>query len=674
MTIPHRAWVLAAWAAGLAVLMAATSWALGATANRLLRASAEHTAIRYATTIAEHLPELPQIFAGAATDDELVHELKHLRSMGDVFRFKFFARDGTLLLVSDDLDRPDPFGVSRAARDRLGSHHGSVESIASQVLGGHNHITLKDGAGAANRPELYTEAYVPMMVGGQVIGVVEVYVDSSAQAARIRQAFAEVGMIVAGALLLLGGALVFQWMQRQSDRRRADSRVRYLAKHDVLSGALNRASFGEALEEAAWRHEQGGPAFAVHCIDLDRFKEINDAHGHAGGDLVLREVTRRLQTLVRHGDVLARLGGDEFALLQIDVGVAEDVRSLGERIVEALARPYEIGGRRVLCGCSVGAARFGIDATKVEDLLHKADVAMYRAKTGGRGRFSFYDHVLDRELEERRELVRELRDAIAEGQLSMHYQALHAADGRTLLGYEALMRWRHPVRGMVPPACFIPLAEEAGLIEHLGRWALERACTEAAGWPQPLTVSVNLSAAQFRGELDLVAVVAQALDASGLQADRLVLEITESLLMTNTEAVVQTLTRLSTLGVSIAMDDFGTGYSSLAYLWRFPFDKLKIDRAFTQSLDSDRKVALIVRSIVSLAHSLGIRVNAEGVETEPQADMLRRIGCDELQGFLLGRPSPADALEHRGAATRQPPPPEPTATDLAALQTRPLPL
>ncbi len=675
MKLDRRTWFATGiWIAGLAALVAATAFALMGAADRLIKNSAEHTAIRYAHNISAQLPELPQLFAGRAVSSDTLEDLKRLRALGDVFRFKFFNREGALLLVSDELDQSDPFKASRQTGLKLGSHHGTNENVTAIVLGGGNHIELADGTGKKNRPALYTEAYVPVLAGGQVLGVVEVYVDSTPQALRIRAAFAEVGFIVAGALLLVGGALGGQWLQRQREKRRAASRVRYLAQHLVLSGALNRASFNEALEQAAWRHEQGGPDFAVMCIDLDRFKEVNDAHGHAGGDAVLRDATHRLHALVRHGDLLARLGGDEFAILQSDVSHADDVHTLGQRIVDALAAPYQVAGKRVLCGSSVGAARFGVDAGTVEDLLHKADVAMYRAKTGGRGRFSFYDHELDRQLEEKRELARELREALATGAIAMHYQALHAADGITLLGYEALMRWKHPTRGMVPPSTFIPLAEDTGQIESLGQWALERSCSEAFAWPAPLTVSVNLSAAQFRGEQDLVDVVARALDNSGLPANRLVLEITESLLMSDTEAVVNTLTRLSALGVGIAMDDFGTGYSSLAYLWRFPFDKVKIDRSFTQGLGDDKKVALIVRSIVSLAHSLGIRVNAEGVETEPQARMLRKMGCDELQGFLLGRPVPASTLMHDGVVDRQPDAPQPSATDFAALETQPMAL
>jgi EAL domain-containing protein (putative c-di-GMP-specific phosphodiesterase class I) len=309
----------------------------------------------------------------------------------------------------------------------------------------------------------------------------------------------------------------------------------------------------------------------------------------------------------------------------------------------------------------------------VAELLHKADLALYRAKSEGRGGFSFYDAALDRQLQSQRDLVRDLREAIANETLGLHYQPQYAADGHSLVGYEALLRWTHPTRGNVPPGDFIGVAESSGLIEPLGRWVLKRACREAAGWPQALAVSVNLSAAQFRSD-ELMNDVAAALDGSGLPAHRLELEITESLLMSNTDRVLRTLHALSAMGVRIAMDDFGTGYSSLAYLWRFPFDKVKIDRSFTQGLGTDPKVGLIVRSIVSLAHSMEIRVNAEGVETSAQLGALQRYGCDELQGFLLGRPAPADTLHHRGAVAVPPERPVAVPSGLLGLMTQPAPL
>ena len=669
---PRARAVVAAWAVGIVLLLAAVWAALSYTSSQLLTRSAEQTALKYARGIMEQLPELRLLFDQRRAGADLLHELKHVRAMGDVFRFKFFDRDGQLLLTSDDLDQPDPLAATAAAAVAAAAtanpdassitHRAGNLTVRDIALGGHNAIETKSGAGKANRPPVYTQAYVPVVADGRVIGVVEVYVDSTALASRIHAAFLDVALIVGGALLVVASGCAAHWWHREREKDSVEQRMRYLAEHDVLSGALNRSSFNDALNQAVLRHENGGPAFAVLCIDLDRFKDINDTHGHATGDAVLREATRRLQGVVRHGDVLARLGGDEFAILQNAVADSDSVQKLAERVVQAMAEPLSVSGRRMSCGASVGAARFGVDARSVDDLMHKADVAMYRAKTDGRGRFSFYDGELDRQLEDKRDLGRDLRAASSDDGrsesmtqfgrkhgLSMHYQAIHAADGTTLLGYEALMRWSHPTRGMVPPSVFIPVAEESGQIETLGRFALDRACKEAAGWPAPLSVSVNLSAAQFRGQADLVQVVAAALDRTGLPANRLVLEITESLLMNDTDAVVATLTKLSALGVGIAMDDFGTGYSSLAYLWRFPFDKVKIDRAFTQGLGVDPKVDLVVRSIVSLAHSLSMRVNAEGVETALQMSLLQSIGCDELQGFLLSRPAAPETLTHAGA-------------------------
>ncbi|HSI51280.1 MAG TPA: bifunctional diguanylate cyclase/phosphodiesterase [Ideonella sp.] len=646
------------WSVAFVAAIGSAAMLMRRTAERLLADEAEHAALQYAGFIAGAVPRLNLLFDQGSLEPETLTELRRLRRMGDVFRFQLFDRDGRALLSSEDLAAPEP----RVGQDgqALGKEHHPNKHVSDIVLGGRNFIELHGadddddddddeapGAGAAARPPVYSEAYVPVMAGDRVLGVVEVYVDQAGHAARIRAAFAKVSAIVVALLLAIGGAMGAQAWQRLAERRRVQQRMRYLAEHDPLSGALNRASFHQALEQAGWRHGKGGAGFAVLCIDLDHFKEINDARGHAAGDEVLRQAAARLAALVRHGDLVARLGGDEFAVLQSAVNSPEDVGRLAQRVVDAIALPFELSGHTVLCGASVGAARFGVDAHAVDELLHKADVAMYRAKTGGRSRFSFYDAALDRELAERRSLAQDLRSALADGHLAMHYQPLWANDGTTLLGYEALMRWRHPQRGMVPPAEFIPLAEQTGQIEALGAWALQRACLEAASWPAPLHVAVNLSPAQFRPTHDLVRVVEQALEVAGLSAHRLELEITESLLMSGTDEVLRTLGGLSAMGVRIAMDDFGTGYSSLAYLWRFPFDKIKIDRAFTSSLVHDAKVALIVRSIVSLAHAMGMRVNAEGVETEPQMAMLQSLGCDELQGYLLGRPGPAEALDHR---------------------------
>lgn len=447
--------------------------------------------------------------------------------------------------------------------------------------------------------------------------------------------------IGAAVSVLLGTLLAFMVV-------RSITAMRHLANHDALSGALNRTSFREALRAAGAGHAEGGPGFAVLCVDLDRFKEVNDTLGHAAGDEVLRQATRRLDLAVRHGDRVARLGGDEFAVLQAEVASHADVVALAERIVNALTMPYEVAGQRVQCGGSVGAAVHDVNARGEDDLLRKADLALYRAKASGRSTFIFYDATMGEEQQNRRTLTHDLRDAIGTDQMSLAFQPLYASDGRALTGYEALLRWQHPTRGIIGPAEFIPMAEEAGLIDALGRWVLQRACADAAGWPAPLSVAVNLSAAQFRNP-GLVEVIRAALESARLAPDRLEIEITESLLMSHAEEVLVTLQKLSAMGIRIAMDDFGTGHSSLAYLWRFPFHKVKIDRSFTHNLGIDPKVDLIVRSIISLAHALGIRVTAEGIETASQMAKLQKYGCDELQGHLLGHPQPLQDLSHQGS-------------------------
>ncbi|ASJ76364.1 putative signaling protein [Granulosicoccus antarcticus IMCC3135] len=639
-------WSIPLWVGAGTLLLTIANFGMERTEKHLLAQDAEQTALKYAEFIARTVPDLEHLFTRRELSEQAQIELQRSSQLGDVFRFKLFDANGQLLLTSDQIVSMAP--LSAAGTSQLGSHHGDTNSYVSDiVLGGKNYIELSDGRKKPDRPDLYSEAYVPLMGDNGIQGVIEVYVDQSARQRLIAAAFTEVALIAATLLLLGGTGLGWQTWQRSSDRRQGEERIRYLAEHDVLSGALNRASFQSVLISAAQAATASGESFAIHCIDLDRFKEINDTQGHATGDQVLCEVADRLTALHRPGDVLARLGGDEFAILQATQSDPRDVESYGQLIVKSLASPIEIDGSRIPCGASVGAACFGTDATEISDLLHKADLAMYRSKTSGRGRFSFYDETLDHELEERRLLAIDLRTALADRTLCLHYQPLFEAEDRdTATGFEALMRWNHPTRGNVPPSIFIPLAEECGEIEALGTWAIEQACNDATLWKDCARVAVNLSAAQFRAEAtDVVSVVSHALEKTGLAPERLELEITESLLISNPEQVLDSLNRLSNLGVRIAMDDFGTGYSSLAYLWRFPFNKVKIDRAFVKELEDEGKVSLIIGSIVSLAHSLGMRVNAEGVETELQRDALRQLGCDELQGFLLGRPAPNESHE-----------------------------
>ena len=627
-------------------------------ADRHLVADAERSAVGWARHIATNVPDLDLVFMGEQASTQAQDRLAAMRGMAGLFRFKLFDTTGRLLLVSDSLATPAP----------QGDDEGAVNAIARAVArGGQADVALKRGDGV-QRPAVYSEAYVPVLHGGRPAGVVEVYIDQSELAATTAASFQRAALAAGSALALFFACAAALWQRHSGHVRHAEERVRFLARHDVLTGALNAASLREGLAQAcaaaagaerATDTPAAPTGLAVLCIDLDRFSEVNDAHGRAAGDELLRQVAHRLRDVLRGADLLGRVAGDRFAVLQREVADSTAVKALAQRIVDSLAQPHRLPGLagEITATASVGAAIHGVDGDEADALLHAAELALQRAKAGGSARWSFYDAALDRLLQERRVLAHDLRDALARDALKLHFQPVFAAgDGQRLIGYEALARWPHPVRGFVPPSEFIPVAEETGQIEALGSWVLRSACREAASWPQPLAVAVNLSPAQFRQPGAIVAEVRAALAASGLAPARLELEITESLLMSHTEQVLATLRELKALGVRIAMDDFGTGYSSLAYLWRFPFDKLKIDRAFTQGLGADGKVDVIVRSIVTLAHSLAIRVNAEGVETAEQREALLRHGCDELQGFLLGRPQPVERLAHREGAPPQPAP------------------
>ncbi len=425
---------------------------------------------------------------------------------------------------------------------------------------------------------------------------------------------------------------------RLLERRTSEQQVQYLARHDSLSGALNRASFNELLKVAFSQAQRGSQGLAVMYIDLDHFKAVNDTLGHAHGDEVIRVTAKRLRELLRVSDHLARLGGDEFAVIVQQVSRPQDLEVLAQRIIDSLTQAVPLEDKAARVGASIGIAQYGADVSDCEDLMHKADLAMYRAKSKGRGCWSLYDEQLDDKLKDQRALVAALHAALGSEQLSLHYQPIFAGDGLQLLGYEALLRWNHPSRGAIRPTDFIGPADAAGLMDALGDWVLQTACADAMSWPSPLTLSVNLAASQLlHGKL--VNSVAAALNASGLPALRLNLEINEAILLPQRDAVARTLVGLAGLGVSIVMDDFGSGPASLAYLWRGPFDKLKIDRSLIETLDSDPHAQQVVGSIIAMAHSLGLSVSAAGVERSGQLAQLHKQGCDEVQGYLLGRPA-----------------------------------
>ncbi len=424
-----------------------------------------------------------------------------------------------------------------------------------------------------------------------------------------------------------------------SARKDAEGQIAHMARHDGLTDLPNRALFYDRLDERLGELWQRGGSAAVLCLDLDRFKAVNDRLGHLAGDAVLRVVAQRIRAEMSAEDIVARLGGDEFAVLVADGGDLAAVEDLARRLILSVNAPVPFSEQRVEVGLSIGIALVPEHGESGEEVFKRADLALYRAKLEGRNTHRVFEFAMDDAEAERRNLEADLRRAIEENQLTLHYQPQMTTGGRDLVGFEALVRWRHPLRGLVPPSVFVPLAEESGLIMALGEWVLRAACREAALWSRPLKIAVNLSPLQFQ-QFDLAERILAILAEAALPPTRLELEITESVIINDMARALSILRRLKGFGISIAMDDFGTGYSSLATLQAFPFDKIKIDRSFVGHLEDSPQAAVIVRAVLGLGRSLGMGVVAEGVETADQMRFLTEEACDEVQGYLIGRPEP----------------------------------
>ncbi|RUY99042.1 EAL domain-containing protein, partial [Mesorhizobium sp. M7A.F.Ca.CA.002.15.1.1] len=427
-----------------------------------------------------------------------------------------------------------------------------------------------------------------------------------------------------------------------TERRRTEERMTHLAHHDTLTGLPNRSMFRERLDLAL--EDTAATPLAIFSLDLDRFKAVNDTWGHPAGDWLLKTVAERLQRCLHNeNDVVARFGGDEFVIIQFNFKGIANAEKLAKRIVETIGKPFRDKSREMHIGISLGIAVFPDDGGDADTLLRNADTALYRAKSEGRNLYRFFEPGMDAMVQARRALEVDLGTALSRQEFDLDFQPIMNIASGEIVGAEALMRWHSPERGMVAPDSFIPVAEETGLIVPLGEWALRKACTAAARWPAGLRVAVNVSAVQLKSGSFARSVIS-ALAFSGVPAGRLELEITETVLMDESEVVLRTLRQLRELGIRIALDDFGTGYSSLGYLRRFPVDKIKIDRSFIHDL-GNRDTAAIVRTVIGLGAELGITVTAEGVETEVQLDILRSNGCTEAQGFLIGAPSQAAEIQ-----------------------------
>jgi diguanylate cyclase (GGDEF)-like protein len=435
------------------------------------------------------------------------------------------------------------------------------------------------------------------------------------------------------------------WLATHEDvteRRQMEAKVAHMAMHDALTGLPNRVLFRKKLQEALLKIPRG-QRIALHCLDLDYFKSVNDTLGHPIGDALLRSVTERLLQCICAEDLVSRQGGDEFAIIQHVEDAHADATALAQRIIDKLSVPYDIDAHQLIIGVSIGVAIAPDDGLEPDELLKNGDLALYRAKADGRGIYRFFKAEMDLRLQARRRLELDLRKALVAGEFELHYQPLINLHSNRITGCEALIRWRHGEKGVVGPEDFISVLEETALIVPVGEWILQEACREAASWPDRIKVAVNLSPVQFRSS-NLVPAVANALAQAGLPANRLELEITESVLMQDCESTLATLHQLKELGVMMAMDDFGTGYSSLSYLQKFPFDKIKIDRSFINNLTYAKDSAAIVRAVATLGASLGMATTAEGVENIEQLDQLRAEGCTEVQGYLFSPPCPAHEL------------------------------
>jgi diguanylate cyclase (GGDEF)-like protein len=437
----------------------------------------------------------------------------------------------------------------------------------------------------------------------------------------------------------LGGGGWVSTHEDITERRRAEAALAFMARHDALTELPNRTLFQERLNEAIARARRGS-CCALLCLDLDHFKMINDTLGHPVGDSLLRAVADRLSAAVRNIDTVARLGGDEFAIIQADLDTPNDSAVLANRIIATLNEPFDIDGHRVVTGTSIGIAMAPNDGTSSDTLLRNADIALYLAKAEGRGVFRFFEPQLEARVQARREVEVDLRNALPANEFSVYYQPILNLRSGKVAGFEALIRWNHPTRGLIGPADFIPIAEETGLIVPIGDWVLRAACLEAANWPRDIEIAVNLSSVQFKSG-QLLDSVRQALAISGLDPNRLELEITESILLQNSQDTRALLHQLRALGIRIALDDFGTGYSSLGYLRSFPFDKIKIDRSFVRDIGLNSGSAVIVGAVVSIARGLGMTTVAEGVETADQLARVRSLGCSMVQGYLFSRPRPS---------------------------------
>jgi diguanylate cyclase (GGDEF)-like protein len=633
--ISHAGWSarhnVGAFIIALAILIGGTWTAVRVTTDHLLYQDATSIARSWAKFLAGSITDLEQIAGGEQPSAASMAFFQSARKSGEVFRYEIFNRDGYSQLLSE--------------REKIAFVDVSEYSVeaARSVTDRKPIVSVQEG-NSDDRPTLFARAFVPVLVDGRPIAVVAAYMDLTEQ----RLAFYNTFLVAAASLCLLT-SLAFlipaiAWYRRTKEKQQADRRIRFLAHHDALTSLVNRARLIEKLEDALAVLPIRGGCLAVHFIDLDRFKEVNDTLGHDGGDFLLRTIAERLREVIRIGDVAARLGGDEFIVIQTEVGDKDEADAFAQRLASALTAPMKFRGSEIVTTVSIGVSLAPLDGLDPERLLKCADLALYQSKSDGRDCIRFFVPEMDEAMRARAALERTIRDAVLNERFVLYYQPLFNISDQSLSGFEALVRLPSDDGTLIPPLKFIPVAEDMRLINQIGTWVLRKACKTAASWPEPLKVAVNLSPLQFDAG-NVCDVVASALRETGLAPHRLELEITESLLLANTNVILAELQALKALGVAIVMDDFGTGYSSLSYLWRFPFDKIKIDRCFMQELEvPGTNAGTVVKAIIALGRELDMRITVEGVETAQQAAFLDEVNADQVQGYFFGRPMPATEI------------------------------
>ncbi|WP_170107290.1 putative bifunctional diguanylate cyclase/phosphodiesterase [Roseibium marinum] len=618
----------------IAVMLGVGNLAIKQSVDAVIVASAERKATNWSHYLSTAMPDLPVLIKTGEATAEQQAVIEKAVQVADVFRFKLFDASAQMVLISDELGKPLEAGAQT-------DHNGHARMVLDT---GHAKIDVQDGSQKENRPDLYVEAYVPVTSeSGDRLGVVEVYLDQTPVANLFRSKFVSLVTALGFVVLFSFGVPFLAYFFKMRQQVRTDAKVRLLSSRDQLTGLPNRSTFFQNVEDARRAGRLDLRKAAIIFIDLDNFKAINDTFGHKAGDAFLRHVGNAISSHLANGDLAARFGGDEFILISANRTMA-DLKRLIESLRKAVNMPVRADGIALTGHLSLGVHFDTLDDLSLKDRMHKADIALYQAKLTGRNTWVLFTPDLEEKIARRRYVEECIIAGFPQERFEVHYQPLIKHSSSEVVGFEALLRLRDAKGDFIAPTEFIPVAEDAGEINKIGKWVLKEAIRTAATWPEPLFVSVNLSAKQF-DDGKLVEDVRTLLESAGLPANRLELEVTENTLIEQEEQVTGQLRAFSKMGVSLAMDDFGTGYSSLGYLWKYAFDKIKVDRSFITSLtDIDGKSLHVLDTIIELGHRLDMTVTVEGIETADQVHALDHLSCDHFQGFYYGVPMPAHDL------------------------------